>query len=160
VYGANADDLKDFRPGHRAAALAGARAPLAEAGLTKQEIRDLSKEWGLPTWDLPASPCLSSRIPHGQPIRAEELLRVEQAEAWLAKQGFPESRVRHLKNEASIELPLETLTRFKLFEAEAAQIFHSLGFMSMSVDARGLRSGNLHEHLSAVEKAQAMGDSP
>lgn len=157
VYGANADDGADFRPGHRAAAEAGARAPLAEAGLTKAEIRILSREWGLPTWDLPASPCLSSRIPFGQPIREEELRRVEAAETWLAARGFPVSRVRHRGEEACIELPPDDFERFDLHLAEARKAFLALGFSGVFRDGRGFHSGRLNETLTGEEKAKALG---
>ncbi len=157
AYGANADDGSDFRPGHRAALAAGARAPLAEVGLTKAEIRLLSREWGLPTWDLPASPCLSSRIPHGQPIREEDLRQVENAESWLTARGFPVNRVRHRAGEASIELPAGEMARFDPHYSDAQVAFKALGFTGISLDERGFRSGSLNEILTSEEKAKALG---
>ena len=105
------DDLSDFRPGHRAAAEAGVRAPLAEAGLTKEDVRALSRELGLPTADLPASPCLSSRLPYGTPVTLEALRRVERAEAAVRALGFRELRVRHLGEAARVEIAREELGR-------------------------------------------------
>ena len=96
AYGLIADDLTDFRPGHQAAQEAGARAPLAEAGFTKDDVRALSRRLGLPTADLPASPCLSSRVPYGTAVSPEVLRRVEAAETAVRALGFRELRVRHL----------------------------------------------------------------
>ena len=104
AYGLILDDLGDFRPGHRAAAEAGVRSPLAEAGLTKDDVRRLSRERGLPTWDLPASPCLSSRIPYGTVVTREALRRVERAEEAVRALGFREFRVRHLGDVGRVEI--------------------------------------------------------
>ena len=102
--GVNADDLSDFRPGRRAAAEAGVRSPLAEAGLTKDDVRALSRAMGLPTWDLPASPCLSSRVAYGIAVTPAVLRTVERAEAAVRDLGFREFRVRHLGTAARIEI--------------------------------------------------------
>ena len=108
AYGLIVDDLSDFRPGQRAATEAGVRAPLAEAGLTKADVRALSRELALPTAELPASPCLASRLPYGTPVTVEALARVERAEAGLRALGFRELRVRHLGDGARVEIaPLE-----------------------------------------------------
>ena len=111
AYGLIVDDLSDFRPGHRAAAEAGVRAPLAEAGLTKEDVRALSRELGLPTAELPASPCLSSRRPYGTPVTLEALRRVERAEAAVRALGFRELRVRHLGEKARVEIAREEMGR-------------------------------------------------
>jgi uncharacterized protein len=104
AYGAIVDDLSDFRPGHRAAASAGVRSPLLEAEMTKADIRELSREMGLPTWDLPASPCLSSRIPRGTAVTPGILRQVERAEEAVRALGLRELRVRHLGETARVEI--------------------------------------------------------
>ena len=111
AYGLIVDDLSDFRPGQRAAAEAGVRAPLAEAGLTKHDVRALSRELGLPTAELPASPCLASRLPYGTPVTVEALRSVERAEAGLRALGFRELRVRHLGENARVELAPAEMAR-------------------------------------------------
>jgi pyridinium-3,5-biscarboxylic acid mononucleotide sulfurtransferase len=104
AYGLIVDDLSDVRPGRRAAEEAGARAPLAEAGLTKDDIRLLSRERGLPTWDLPASPCLASRLPYGTTVTRDAMARVESAERGLRALGFRELRVRHLGDTGRVDI--------------------------------------------------------
>jgi uncharacterized protein len=111
AYGLIVDDLSDVRPGRRAAEEAGARAPLAEAGLTKADIRLRSRERGLPTWDLPASPCLASRLPYGTTVTRDAMARVESAEQALRALGFRELRVRHLGDTGRVEIAPEELVR-------------------------------------------------
>jgi pyridinium-3,5-biscarboxylic acid mononucleotide sulfurtransferase len=117
AYGLVLDDLDDFRPGHRAAAEAGVRSPLAEAGLAKDDVRVLSRARGLPTWDLPASPCLSSRLPYGTAVTPARLRQVEQAEQALHVLGLREVRVRHFGAKARVELGTDEIARV---EADAA----------------------------------------
>jgi uncharacterized protein len=152
VYGLIVDDLSDFRPGHRAAAEAGVRAPLAEASLTKEDVRALSRELGLPTADLPASPCLSSRLPYGTPVTLEALRRVERAEAAVRALGFRELRVRHLGEAARVEIAREEmglLEREGLGEKVLAAV-RGAGYARASIDPEGYRRGRLNEALRVV----------
>lgn len=152
VYGLIVDDLTDFRPGHRAAAEAGVRAPLAEAGLTKEDVRALSRELGLPTADLPASPCLASRLPYGTPVTLEALRRVERAEAAVRALGFRELRVRHLGEAARVEIAREEMGRLADAAVRAAveQAVRSAGYAQAAVDPEGYRRGRLNEVLRVV----------
>lgn len=149
LYGANADDGNDFRPGARAAVEAGVRAPLAEAGLTKAEVRTLARAFGLPNWDKPAAPCLASRIPYGERVTGEKLGQLEEAEAVLHRLGFLESRVRHHGEVARIELPLRELLR--AVETDAREVIVRelirIGFRYVTLDLQGFRSGSLNEAL-------------
>jgi uncharacterized protein len=150
AYGLIQDDLADFRPGHRAAAEAGVRSPLAEAGLTKQDVRELSRERGLPTWDLPASPCLSSRIPYGTVVTREALRRVERAESGVRALGFREFRVRHLGASARVEIAPAEMDRLRdpaLAEAVSRAV-RAAGYESAGIDPDGYRRGRLNEVLS------------
>ena len=152
AYGLIVDDLADFRPGQRAATEAGVRAPLAEAGFTKADVRALSRELGLPTAELPASPCLASRLPYGTPVTAEALRRVERAEAGLRALGFRELRVRHLGENASVEiapLELERLAEAETREAVLAAV-REAGYADATVDPQGYRRGRLNEALRVV----------
>ena len=152
AYGLILDDLSDFRPGQRAAAEAGVRAPLAEAGLSKQDVRALSRELGLPTAELPASPCLASRLPYGTPVTAEALRRVEQAETGLRALGFRELRVRHLGDRARVELAAVELPRLEdtgTREAVLAAV-RQAGYAEVVVDPQGYRRGRLNEALPIV----------
>ena len=153
AYGLIVDDLSDFRPGHRAAAEAGVRAPLAEAGLTKEDVRALSREMGLPTADLPASPCLSSRLPYGTPVTLEALRRVERAEAALRALGFRELRVRHLGDAARVEIARGEMARLEaegLGEAVLAAV-RGAGYARATIDPEGYRRGRLNDALRVVK---------
>ena len=153
VYGLIVDDLSDFRPGHRAAAEAGVRAPLAEAGLTKEDVRALSREQGLPTADLPASPCLSSRLPYGTPVTLEALRRVERAEAAVRALGFRELRVRHLGETARVEVAREEMDRLgdPALRAAVEQAVRAAGYAEATIDAEGYRRGRLNDALRIVQ---------
>src|SRR5207302_5686408 len=118
AYGANVDDMSDWRPGHQAAQEVGVRSPLYEAGLTKAEIREAARRMGLPNWNKPAMACLSSRIPYGTPVSAETLAKIEAAENVLRAAGFEQFRVRHHDQVARIELPRADFPR--LFEGDLA----------------------------------------
>lgn len=147
VNGTNADDLSDYRPGLKAAEEHGVRSPLAEAGLTKPEIRELSRRMGLSVHDKPAAPCLSSRVPYGELITRDKLRAIEDGERFLASLGFRECRVRHHGAIARIEVPPGDLPRI-LAEPTRDAIDHALrdlGFTYVTVDLRGLRSGSLND---------------
>lgn len=146
AYGINVDDLGDFRPGQRAAAEWHVRGPLQEAGLTKPEIRALSRMLGLRTWNKPAMACLSSRIPHGTPIDVATIRRVEEAERTLRRAGFSQLRVRVHEQIARIEVPLEDLPRLcepEVRDAVCARL-HELGFRYVTLDLDGFRSGSMN----------------
>ena len=145
--GANVDDLGDYRPGMEAALNFEVVSPLVEAGLAKQDIRDLSKEMGLPTWDKPAQPCLSSRIPYGTSVSIEALTRIGRSEKGLRELGFPVVRVRHYGDTARVEIPLEDFERFELVRSTAEQLVLTSGYEVMELDPKGFRSGGLNAAL-------------
>lgn len=149
LSGTNADDLGDFRPGLQAADERGVCAPLAEAGLRKTELRQLAAELGVPIHDKPASPCLSSRIPYGEPVTPEKLARIDAAETFLRELGFRECRVRHHAWLARIEVPATEVGRFADAELRARvdRRLRELGFQYVALDLRGFRSGSLNEVL-------------
>ena len=149
IYGATADDTGDYRPGMKAAANHGVRAPLLEVGLGKSEIRELSKQMGLPTYDKPAMACLSSRIPYGEKISFEKLSQIERAERFLKEEyGLRDLRVRHHGSIARIEvLPGDMLLVVSKRE-ELVRQFKSLGFSYITLDLLGFRSGSLNEVLN------------
>jgi pyridinium-3,5-biscarboxylic acid mononucleotide sulfurtransferase len=147
VEGSNLDDLRDYRPGMQAATEHGVRSPLREAELTKADIRALSKEAGLPTWDKPAMPCLASRIPYGMLVSPEKLTMIDRSEAYLRSLGFRDLRVRHHGPMARLELPPSDFP--KLLEgntaAEIARTLKAYGFKVVTLDLQGFRSGSLNE---------------
>src|SRR5262249_43883533 len=146
VDGTNADDLSDFRPGRKAADLHGVRSPLVEIGMTKEEIRIRSRLAGLTTWNIPASACLSSRIPHQTRITLDKLQTVEQGEDYLRSLGFRQVRVRHHDQIVRIEIAPEEMPRVwneDLLSKIAAQ-FKALGFKFVTLDLEGYRSGSLN----------------
>ena len=153
--GTNADDLTDFRPGRKASAEAGIRSPLLEAGLTKAEIRQLSHERGLPTWDRPASPCLASRIPYGIPVTAETLNKIARGEQYLHSLGIRELRLRHHGDIARIELDPEDMVKIITPEIRQDIVKHlkALGYKYVALDLTGYRTGSLNEvlNLAALE---------
>lgn len=153
--GANLDDQGDYRPGLKAAAEHHVRHPLQEAGFTKADVRALARAWDLPTWDKPASPCLSSRLAPGVQVTHERTARVEAAEVYLRGLGFRECRVRLHEGElARIEVPRERLAR--LYEPavrdKLAQRFKELGFQFVTLDLEGFRSGSLNTLVSLDQK--------
>jgi len=155
INGINADDLGDWRPGLTAAREHGVQAPCAEAGLTKADIRELSREMGLPTFEKPASPCLSSRIPYGEPVTPEKLRMIEAAERILHEMGFRECRVRHHGALARIEVPPERIADLMQPERRARldAALREIGYAYVTIDLRGFRSGSLNEVI-AFGKAQ------
>lgn len=152
AYGVNKDDTSDFRPGHRAAQKHAVRAPLLEAGLTKAEIRSLSRGVGLPTWDRPAAACLSSRIPYGTTVTPENVKLVERGEEALKKLGFRVYRVRYHGELARIEIGKDEMERALRMEmAETlSTIFRELGFQYVTLDLSGYRQGSLNEVLGGA----------
>ncbi len=149
AYGINTDDTRDFRPGHRAAAEHRILSPLLEVELSKQEIRELSRAAGLPTADLPASACLSSRIPYGMEVTPEKLRQIDRAEEALRELGYRQVRVRHHGDLARIELAPEELPR-ALHPKEIQRMsraLHEIGFRWVSLDLDGYRTGSLNEVL-------------
>ncbi len=150
VYGENASDSSDFRPGAQAAAECGARAPLREVGLTKAEIRALSKKLGLPTADKPQMACLSSRIPYGEPVTVETLAKIEAAENVLRDADFRDVRVRHHGDMARIEVGREEMPRFfrNGLRESVVEALKKLGYRYVTLDLRGFRSGSSNEVLT------------
>jgi uncharacterized protein len=157
--GSNRDDHGEHRPGLRAARERKVRSPLAEVGFTKPEIRQLARHWNLPTWDKPATPCLSSRIAYGEAVTAERLAMVDQAERFLRQHGFQPLRVRYHKGDmARIEVAVDAIPRLiePAFRAELVGHLKSLGFKYVSLDLEGFRSGSLNQILPA-ESLQILG---
>ena len=155
--GTNTDDLGDFRPGLDAAKQYGVRSPLVEAELTKVEIRSLSKDMEMPTWDKPAQACLSSRIPYGTPVSVEALTRIAKAEEFLRGLGIGQLRVRHHGTVARIEVTpadfpalLDEDTRKNI-----GQYFRSIGYAYVTIDLEGFRSGSMNEVLASKIKNQS-----
>ncbi|MFS8901796.1 ATP-dependent sacrificial sulfur transferase LarE [Synechococcus sp. H60.2] len=148
--GLNADDLADYRPGAQAARERGVRSPLAEVGMSKLEVRQLSRHLGLPWWNKPAQPCLSSRFPYGEAITAEKLRRVGAAERYLRSLGWEQVRVRSEKDTARIELPPHQIVEFvqKTDLAALVKALQSFGYLYVSLDLEGYRSGKLNRALN------------
>ncbi len=144
VLGVNVDDLSDHRPGQQAATERGARFPLVEAGLTKSEVRAMSRRLGLRTWDKPAAACLSSRLPMGTPVTVSRLAAVERAEAALSALGFSQLRVRHHGEVARVELEVAELEAALGKRAEIVDAVRSAGYRFVTLDLEGFRSGSLN----------------
>jgi len=157
ICGHNFDDLKDYRPGNKAATKYGIRSPLMEAKLTKNDIRQLSRQLGLPTADIPASPCLASRIIYGLQITQQRLNQIEKAEDFLKKFGLVEFRVRHHEQIARIEVHPQDFEKITAEPARSKIIkkLKSLGFKYVTIDLQGFRSGSLNESLKKIAKRKA-----
>lgn len=156
IEGSNFSDLSDYRPGFRAVNQFEVRSPLKEVGLTKDEIRTLSQDLGLTTWDKPAAPCLSSRIPYGSVITSEKLQRIEQAEKYIRSLGFNVLRVRDHGDVARIEVPTDAIPRLletDLSESVSGKL-KELGYKYVAIDLQGFRSGSLNEVLSETDNEQ------
>lgn len=149
VDGSTCDDLGDYRPGRAAASEHGVRSPLIEAGMSKSEVRLLSQRAGLPTWDQPASPCLSSRIAYGIPVTIERLSAVDRGEEILREMGFREFRVRHHDKLVRLEIAASEMPRALRLEVvdDLARRFRQLGFKYVTLDLQGYRSGAMNEVL-------------
>ncbi|HUT44791.1 MAG TPA: ATP-dependent sacrificial sulfur transferase LarE [Sedimentisphaerales bacterium] len=154
IFGTNFDDLDDFRPGNRALKTFGIRSPLAEAELTKDDIRVLSREMNLPTSEQPASPCLASRIVYGLEVTEQRLVQIDEAENFLRGLGLVEFRVRHHDTVARIEVNPEDIEKVTTEPARSQIVekLKSLGFKFVTVDLQGFRSGALNEALSEQQK--------
>jgi uncharacterized protein len=149
VDGSNADDRNDFRPGFKAARGFGVKSPLMDCGFTKDEIRSISKEIGLPSWDRPSNPCLASRIPYGNRITLKKLQMVAEAESFIRGLGFSVVRVRHHDLMAKIEVPLDDINKLIINDSneEISNRFKDLGFKWVSIDIQGYKQGNLNNAL-------------
>ncbi|MGA8026032.1 MAG: ATP-dependent sacrificial sulfur transferase LarE [Bryobacteraceae bacterium] len=149
VYGVNKDDLGDYRPGQRAAKIHQVSAPLVDAGLTKAEIRELSRRAGLSTWDRPAAACLSSRVPYGTPVTIETIQTIEQGEEAVRALGFRQFRVRFHGELVRIEIAKEELEKALSLDTANAltSVFKRLGFLYVTLDLEGYRQGSLNEAL-------------
>ena len=154
IYGANMADLGDHRPGMQAAKAKGVRAPMIEAELWKEEIRAISRDLGLPTWDKPSFACLSSRFQYGEQITAEKLRQIDSAEAFVKSLGFRQFRVRHHDRLARIELPPEEIPRLWNEGRREAIVgrFRELGYLYVTVDLQGFRSGSANEILRWIAR--------
>jgi pyridinium-3,5-biscarboxylic acid mononucleotide sulfurtransferase len=160
VSGANTDDLGDYRPGLIAAGEHGVRHPLQECGLSKADVRALAKGWGLPTWDKPATPCLSSRIAYGESVSSEKVRMIDQAEQWLRQRGFRNLRVRyHEGNLARIEVPSSDVPGLVELELRGDLIaaFRALGFKFITLDLEGFRSGSLNSIIPVENLLRGVG---
>ena len=157
VYGAIPDDVGDHRPGMDAAKQMGIQAPLIDVNLTKAEIREVSKRWGLPTWDKPAFACLSSRFPYGTRITRENLRLVDRAEQFLFDLGIRQFRVRHHDTLARIEVDPQEIefVAAKSIRTQINERFKSLGYEHVALDLQGYRSGSLNEGLLNLSKLTA-----
>ena len=158
VDGVNADDLRDYRPGIQAAKERGVRSPLAEVGVTKAEVRQISQHLGLSWWDKPAQPSLSSRFPYGEEITVGKLQRVGRAERYLRKLGLKNLRVRSEGDTARIELPPEQIKEFVLTTdlPTLVSAFQSYGFIYVTLDLEGYRSGKLNQVLTQAPTSLKM----
>ncbi|MDF2963893.1 MAG: ATP-utilizing protein [Paenibacillus sp.] len=153
IFGAIADDLGEHRPGLQAAHEQGVRAPLLEAGIKKSEIRHMSRQFGLRTWDKPSFACLSSRIPYGEAITALKLSMIDQAEDFLIQLGFRQVRVRQHDNLARIEVPPADLAEVLAVADTVHAKLKEIGYTYVTMDLKGYRSGSLNEVLSPEQQA-------
>lgn len=149
VDGSNADDVGDYRPGMRAARDLRVRSPLLDVGLTKKEIRELSRGFGLKTWDKPAAACLSSRFAYGDPITVEKLKQVAAAETFLRSLGFRGFRVRHHGDVARLEFPVDLIPELLAMRAEVTAGVKAAGYQYVAIDLDGYRLGSMNEVLNA-----------
>ncbi len=150
VDGSNFDDLSDYRPGHKASQELGIVSPLQAAGLTKAEIRQLSKDFGLPTWNKPSFACLASRIPYGSAVDSLKLRQIEQAEDLLRESGFRQYRVRHHGNLARLEVLPEDMQQLLSLRETIVRDLQLLGFTYVAMDLLGYRTGAMNETLQGV----------
>ena len=153
IDGVNADDLQDYRPGIQAAKERGVRSPLAEVGITKVEVREITRKLGLPWWNKPSQPCLSSRFPYGEEITVSKLQRVGRAEIYLRKLGYSNLRVRSQGDTARIELPPEEIKNFILNNnlRQIVSAFKEIGFIYVTLDLEGYKSGKLNQVLTTIK---------
>jgi pyridinium-3,5-biscarboxylic acid mononucleotide sulfurtransferase len=142
--GANLDDIGDYRPGRQAAKESKVFSPLIEAGMTKQDVRDAAASAGLPNYDKPAAPCLSSRIPYGTPIDMQALDQIARAEKYIRDRGFKNVRVRHYQTTAKIEVDAEAVVNLKEIDADVQSYLKHLGYTEVIIDEEGFKSGKLN----------------
>jgi uncharacterized protein len=157
VDGNNLDDTADHRPGRQAGSELEIRSPLIEVGLRKDEIRELSRQHGLPTWNQPASACLSSRIPYGSTVTVEKLRMIDEGEQVIRSLGFQQFRVRHHGDVARIEFAPEEMPKalnVEVFDTLGRE-FRRIGFQFVAVDVQGYRSGALNEVLTSISSIKA-----
>jgi uncharacterized protein len=154
AFGTNTDDLADFRPGQRAAKEEGVRSPLLEAGLSKSDIRGLSREMGIPTWNKPSFACLASRIPYGTRITREALRMIESAEELLRGMGIRQFRVRHHGDSARIEVLPEEMEKVLARRVEITEGFRGIGYTYTSLDLSGYRMGAMNEALTVPDTSR------
>jgi len=147
LEGSNADDSKDYRPGSRAVTELGVRSPLAEAGLSKSEIRTMAKQLGIKIWDKPSAPCLATRFPYGTPITKEGLDQVRMAETFLHNHNFTQVRVRHDGKIARIEVMPDEITRLVDMRQELLSYLKGIGYQYITLDLQGYRQGSMNEVL-------------
>lgn len=159
-YGVNVSDLGDWRPGVQAARERGARFPLVEAGLGKSEIRAAARAAGLPVWDKPASPCLSSRIPYGEAVTLDKLRLIDAAESFVRRSGFRDLRVRHFSGVARVEVSEADLVSLQSKGPQIRAGLLSLGFRDVILDPRGLVSGRLNVEGAGAAGAGTQGSPP
>lgn len=150
LNGSNASDYSDYRPGLVAAENYKVKSPLADCGLTKNDIRALAAYLKLPTWDKPASPCLSSRFAYGEHITREKLRQIEKAEEILDSNGFKINRVRYLMDKVSIEVEVDMVDRLKRVFPQLNKQFETIGLQNISIDEEGFRSGKLNSELKLI----------
>lgn len=143
--GSNIDDMSDFRPGSRAVRELAVRTPLQEVGFNKAEIRELSRQMGLPVWDKPSSPCLATRVPYGHKITVEKLNRIEKAESYLKLLGFSPVRVRHYEAEARIEVDQCQFHKFANRAKDINIALREMGFLQVNLDLAGFKSGSMNK---------------
>ena len=153
----NADDIKDYRPGSLAKKECGVHSPLADAGLSKKEIRQLSKEFGMKTWDAPQAACLASRFAYGQEIRPEDLARVEKAEDFIRSLGFKMVRLRHYQLPdktllARVEVGAQDIERVASHKSQVTNKLKKLGYNYVTLDLEGYRSGSMNEGIEKGNK--------
>jgi len=154
IDGTNLDDIGDIRPGRKAAAEYGVRSPLIEAQFTKQDVRDLARQIGLPNWDKPSAACLSSRIPHGTPVTIQLLSQVEQAELVLHGLGIRQARVRHHGEMARLEVPPDDFETVLSQREKVVEQLRAIGYTFVALDLVGYRMGSLNELVKAQSAAQ------
>ena len=155
--GANTDDLGDYRPGLQAAAERRVRSPMVEAGLSKQSVRELARHLDIPIWDKPAQPCLSSRIPYGTPVSVETLSKIERAEDFLRGLGLREVRARHHDRVCRIEVGEDEMDFAFAHRQEIVGALKEIGYLWVSMDLSGLRSGSLNDQLKVTPVSPAPG---
>jgi len=148
LNGQNFDDLGDYRPGIKAAKEYKVLKPLADCKFAKSDIRETARYFNLPTWDKPASPCLSSRIPYGQEVTVKKLQQIEEAENMLNSMGFNEVRVRHFGDTAKVEVPANQLKKLKIYRETVTKNILNMGFEYCEIDEEGLVSGKLNRAIA------------